>query len=152
LTRLIARPETIYRGNRVSLLSRFGQQLTAIEFIDSQSSSTCRLHPSPLAWILSDLPNLNALTYNLSSLLRANAALSSSVENVVLRVTSRPPDYEALEQCLLQHFDVLTGPAFPALRRVVLDGIDEPFRPGYAVMHRRFPVQRVDGTSVIWER
>jgi hypothetical protein len=152
LTHLIARPETLHRSGPTSTLRVFGQQLKAIEFLDTKLFKNNAFNPVPITRILRHCPNLNTLKYTLDCIKYIAAdTIVPSLQNIVLRINPRLQDDEVLEQRLPQHFDVLTGPAFPALRRVVLDGIDTLFHPGYAVMHRRFPVKRVEGTSVVWE-
>jgi hypothetical protein len=148
LTHLAAPLDALHRGRPASILARFGQQLEVIELLDTQTYRTWIYNSDPIP----GCPNLNTLKYSLNYInYIIYTKLPPSLQNIVLRINSRLHDDEVLERCLPQHFDALTGPAFPALRRVVLDGIDTPFHPGYTVMRRRFPVQRVDGMSIVWE-
>jgi hypothetical protein len=146
------------------VLSMFGRQLEIIEFLDGRSFPG--YFYDAIVSILRRCPKANTLKYNVNyskfsganNLLRPsqiNIVLHKSLRNIVLQINPRQRGDEALERCLLQHFRVLTGMAFPGLRRVILEGVvdcDAPLQQAYTVMRRRFPEQRIDGKDIVWER
>jgi hypothetical protein len=164
LTHIVTTSEALNDISPTSVLSVFGQQLKVIQFLDEWSFRSPFYHP--IDFILLRCPKVDTLKYNVNyvrfrganEMLRpsqSDIVLHKSLRNIIMQINPWKQDDEALlEQCLAQHFHGLTGVAFPALRRVVLEGIvvcDPPFELAYAVMRRRFPVQRIDGEDIVWE-
>jgi hypothetical protein len=165
LTHIVTTADALKGTSPKSVLSMTRQQLKVIEFLDEWSFRG--LFSGPVVSILHFCPKVDTLKYGVNydrfrgasempHLSQRNLVLHESLRNIVLRISPRKEDDEVLlERCLAQHFDVLTGVAFPALRRVVLEGVvdrDAPFQQAYDIMCRRFPVQRIDGKDIVWER
>jgi hypothetical protein len=162
LTHIVTTARALKYVSPTSVLSVIGQQLKVIELLNEWRF--WGPFYDPIVFILSHCPKVDTLKYNVSrdrssQTLRpsqSSIVLHKSLRNIVLRIKPRKQDEDEaiLERCFPQHFDVLTGVAFPALCRVVLEGVvgcDAPFQQAYAVMCRRFPVQRIDGKDVVWE-
>ena len=134
------------------VLSVFGQQLKMIEF------PNVAFPFNDIRSILDYCPNLHTLGYNINHVVfpKMTTVLHPSI-SVILLTTQKMLDNYAFEQCMVMHGETLTGEAFPALRKVVLEGsadwdVDGPqFYPAYLVMRQRFPSQRVQGATVVWE-
>ena len=161
LTHIIASPGVLHHfnpsdPNRSSILSVFGKHLRVIDFPDKVFLTYRAVQD--VRSVLDQCPNLHTLSYNINTtvLPHENAVLHPSLSVIVLRVNPNASrDDEVLARCLRMHITTLTGAAFPALRRVVLEFDERWDRPvfslPYLMMRQRLPQQRVDGADIIWE-
>ena len=122
LTHVIATPNLHPTTPKIfPVLSVFGQQLKMIEFPNT---------PVPFDAIFDHCPNLHTLGYNIhlvvfpTTTTTTTTVLHPSI-SVILLTTQKIPDDDAFEKCLAMHIKTLTGKAFPALRKVVLEGSAE---------------------------
>ena len=125
----------------IRMLSVFGKHLRVIDFSDN-SHLTCR-GIQDVRSVFDQCPNLHTLSYNIKNTIlpHADAVLHPSLGVIMLRVDPIAQDDDGvLERCLRMHITTLTGGAFPALHRVVLQ-FDERwdrsvFSPSYLMMRQ----------------
>jgi hypothetical protein len=142
--------------DRSSILSVFGTQLRVINLFNSMPSVSGGI-VHDIRTILRRCPNLHTFCFNVcpTVLPPENGVLHRSLVVIVLRITDTPAIRdEEWEQFLRAHIKTIMGEAFPALRRVQLHVIGRPaqqFYPACRDLLKRFPKERIEGTTTTWE-
>jgi hypothetical protein len=142
--------------DRSSLLSVFGKQLTVVDLFDSMASVNGGI-VHDIRSIFRRCPNLHTFHFDACPTILPpdNGVLHPSLGVIFLRITaSQAIRDEKLERSLRAHIKTIMGDAFPALRQVklVVNGRSaQQFYPVCRDLLRRFPLERVEGTTTVWE-